>query len=77
MGDVRFKPFPVQGVILPRGGSLPPTACSWEDAERAYAAYRRTYGSGGQSLERLAERGGFGRSEMDVFAPGWSEVPRG
>lgn len=68
--------FPIQGVLL-RHGSLPPTACSWADAERAYAAYRREYPGASQSLERLAERGGFGRSEMDLFAPGWTEVPRG
>lgn len=72
MAGVRDRPFPVQG-----DGWRSPTACSWADAERAYAAYSAKYYGGGepsQTLERLAERGGFSRGEMDDFAPGWSEV---
>jgi len=41
----------------------------WSIAERAYAAYSRRFD--GQSLEQLAERGGFGESELDEWAPGW------
>lgn len=38
-------------------------SCSWALAERAYAIYAERYGTG-QSLERMAERGGFGSLEM-------------
>lgn len=44
----------------------------WVVAERAYADYSRRYGTE-QTLERLAERGGFGCREMDTHAPGWEE----
>lgn len=43
---------------------------SWGTAELAYAEYYRKYG-GDQSLERLAERGGFGEGEMDSLYPDW------
>jgi hypothetical protein len=44
----------------------------WSLAERAYEGYvKRCGGSASQSLQRLAERGGFYASEMDEFAPGW------
>lgn len=36
---------------------------SWEAAEKAYQTYSKYYGRG-QSLERLAERGGFGKREF-------------
>lgn len=39
------------------GGTIP-----WDVAEKAYAAYARRFGDR-QSLERLGERGGFGRAE--------------
>jgi hypothetical protein len=38
-------------------------SCSWALAERAYAVYASRYGTG-QSLERMAERGGFGALEF-------------
>lgn len=44
----------------------------WAVAERAYATYTAQYGDD-QTLERMAERGGFGCFEMDQFAPGWEE----
>jgi len=37
---------------------------------RAHAIYSAIYGNG-QSAERLAERGGFGESELDAFYPEW------
>lgn len=46
----------------------------WSLAEEAYLVYDSRYGGGGQSLERVAERGGFGASEMDLFRPGWRPV---
>ncbi len=42
---------------------IPPTVIPWEAARIAYAAYAKRYGND-QSLERLAERGGFGRDEF-------------
>lgn len=59
MADERerfYKRFPLQGGLT----------ISWEAAERAYAAYVKLYGSS-QSLERLAERGGFGVIEFAVL----------
>ncbi|CAM3463382.1 hypothetical protein COSO111634_16555 [Corallococcus soli] len=47
-----------------------PRSIPWSLAERAYADYSRRYGTS-QSLERLAERGGFGPTELDVHVPGW------
>lgn len=35
----------------------------WATAEKVYAAYAMLYG-GSQSIERIAERGGFGWSEV-------------
>jgi hypothetical protein len=37
---------------------------------RAAAIYHEIYGRG-QSAARLAERGGFGEEELDVFYPEW------
>lgn len=37
--------------------------CSWALAEIAYRRYAEQFGTG-QSLERMAERGGFGALEM-------------
>ncbi len=47
-----------------------PTSIPWPVAEVAYREYARRYGTH-QSLERLAERGGFGIEEMDDLHPGW------
>lgn len=44
-----------------------PTHIPWEMAERAYSVYSARFGTA-QSLEHLAERGGFG---PDVLVPGW------
>ena len=65
MGD---KTFPVS-----RGGyASSKIQIPWKVAERAYAEYSRRFGTY-QSLERLAERGGFSEFEMDVFYPSWRE----
>ena len=61
------KLFPIQsesyrhedGRVKETGRLLIP----WSVAETAYEEYSRRYGKG-QSLERLAERGGFGRDEL-------------
>lgn len=63
-GDVRWSPL--------RPGTRPPGTVPWGVAELAYAAYVARFGRS-QSLERLAERGGFGHGEMDLFAPGWRD----
>ena len=49
-----------------------PTRIPWSIAELAYSVYANRYGTS-QSLERLAERGGFGPGEMDMFLPDWRE----
>lgn len=46
--------FPIQA----RRGTSEPREIPWTDAAIAYSAYHAMYP--GQSLERLAERGGFG-----------------
>ena len=45
----------------------------WEVAEAAYVGYTARYG-GRQSLERIAERGGFGISELDDLLPDWKQA---
>lgn len=42
----------------------------WYIAEKAYAKYVELYGRG-QSLETLAQRGGFYQQELDALTPGW------
>ena len=48
--------FPIQGGLT----------VSWPAAERAYHTYARHFGRA-QSLERLAERGGFGLREFAML----------
>ena len=67
MSDART--FPIQAE---RGAAPHPLRIPWALAERAYSVYVGRYGQG-QTLERLAERGGFAPSEMDEFVPGWRE----
>ena len=62
------RTFPIQmgeSVLADEGGRYfePPTRVPWWLAEIAYAAYSARYGDD-QSLEELAERGGFGRKEL-------------
>lgn len=63
------KTFPIQSH---RGAKPHPLKIPWDLAELAYSVYSAQYGRG-QSLERLAERGGFGPGEMDEFVPDWRE----
>jgi hypothetical protein len=49
-----------------------PTRIPWAIADLAYSVYSARYGRS-QSLEHLAERGGFGANEMDLFLPDWRE----
>lgn len=61
--------FPIQSE---RGAKPHPLKIPWSIAELAYSVYSGRYGRG-QSLEELAERGGFGPGEMDMFVPDWRE----
>ena len=61
--------FPIQ---KQRDAKPHPMLIPWSVAELAYSVYAGRYGTG-QSLERLAERGGFGPGEMDMFLPDWRE----
>ena len=47
-----------------------PLFIPWSIAEKAYKAYSKKYGTG-QTMQRMADRGGFGVEEMDRFHPGW------
>lgn len=67
MSDERM--FPIQSQ---RGAKAHPLSIPWSVAELAYSVYAGLYGRS-QSLERLAERGGFGPGEMDMFLPDWRE----
>lgn len=49
-----------------------PTSIPWEVADLAYSVYSNKYGRD-QSIERMAERGGFGAEEMDELLPDWRE----
>lgn len=71
--DVRrqLPRFPLQ---LMRG-AVGPVAIPWPVAERAWAVYAQLHGTS-QSVERLAERGGFNWGEMDLYLPGWRELAR-
>lgn len=64
------KRFPIQHE---RGAAAHPLSIPWALAEEAYSVYAARFGSS-QSLERLAERGGFAPSEMDELRPGWREA---
>lgn len=62
--------------LLSEKGEPAGRTVSWAQAERAYEGYAKRYpaSASGQDLERIAERGGFGPSEMDDYAPGWREA---
>lgn len=52
------RPFPIQG-----DSEGDPCSIPWWLAEEAYKTYCEWYGNR-QSLERIAQRGGFGRIEL-------------
>ncbi len=58
--------------ISPDGSSPHLIRIPWSVAEKAYSVYAGKHGFS-QSLERIAERGGFGAAEMDKFYPKWRE----
>jgi len=61
------KPFPIN-----TPSSKYKTTIPWWVAKKVYAEYSKRYGTE-QSLERLAQRGGFGEKEMDDLYPEWRE----
>lgn len=61
------KMFPLQPSRDKRPG---PLSIPWSVAEKAYGVYAGLFGRG-KTLERLAERGGFGVCEMDTLYPAW------
>lgn len=61
--------FPIQSE---RGAKPHPLQIPWDVAELAYSVYSGEYGRS-QSLRRLAERGGFGPGEMDMYLPDWRD----
>ncbi len=65
-----MKLFPIQSQ---RGAKPHPTQIPWDIADLAYSVYSARYGRE-QSLEKLAERHGFGPGEMDELLPGWREM---
>lgn len=65
------KMFPIQACRQITTGPHP-LSIPWDVAELAYSKYAALYGRS-QSLERLAERGGFGASEMDELCPDWRD----
>ncbi len=62
--------FPIQSDIFSEKrhpmNRIPEGSVPWKLAECAYEVYSHIYGTD-QSLERLAERGGFGWVELTVF----------
>ena len=64
--------FPIQAGYSTTTAPPHPLRIPWSVAEKAYCAYARLYGTQ-QSLERLAERGGFGGGEMDELYPAWRD----
>lgn len=67
---VSDKMFPIQSNS--RDSRPHPLKIPWPVAELAYSTYARRHGRN-QSLEQLAERGGFCSLEMDDFLPDWRE----
>ena len=65
-----MKAFPIQ--LSSKISNPHPMLIPWDIAELAYSVYVSQYGRR-QSLERLAERGGFSSREMDEFLPDWRE----
>lgn len=60
------KPFPIlKGKLIK---TIP-----WYIAMKAYKSYAEQHGGSGQSLERVAERGGFAESELDMLYPEWRD----
>ena len=66
----RYPEFPLQTNRHVKPG---PVSVPWAVADKAWAGYSARYGRD-QSVERLAQRGGFCWGEMDTYFPGWREA---
>lgn len=66
------KMFPIQNYHRREAQRPHPIEIPWSVAELAYSEYSRRYGRG-QTLQGLADRGGFDAAEMDEFCPDWRE----
>lgn len=66
MSDVRRAPVQGAGWQSREAMRRPPGTISWTEHLEAYEAYAARYGRD-QSAERLAERGGFGWTELVLF----------
>lgn len=64
--------FPLQRELSTSAVKAGPLLIPWVVAEKAYAEYVKQHGTR-QSMERLAQRGGFGWGEMDRLHPDWRE----
>jgi hypothetical protein len=71
--------FPIIAAYDRKKQRAHPMRIPWSVAEKAYSVYSARHGKD-QSLERMAERGGFHLEEMDEYFPGWeaeaSEIGR-
>ena len=64
------RPFPIQGHRAnSRDQDKQPCSIPWWLAEKAYEVYSNQFGTT-QSLQRLADRGGFGRYELTQLLKG-------
>lgn len=75
--DAEQRPYPMfpiqsEGRDYYKKHPQHPTQIPWSVADKAYSVYSARHGRD-QSLNRLAERGGFGAGEMDDFLPGWRD----
>lgn len=69
--DSDIRPFPIQGEWSSKKEDREePCTVPWWLAEIAYEYYSDRFGTD-QSLQRLAERGGFGRAELVAFIRGF------
>lgn len=64
------QPFTAVRISLEQFPMLDGPPIPWALAEVLYAGYSARYGTG-QSLERIAERGGFGWSEIPLW---WGDL---
>lgn len=71
-GKIAPKTFPLMASRGDENTKPGPFRIPWSVAEIAYGAYAAKYGRE-QSLERLAERGGFYWGEMDDLHPEWRD----
>ncbi|NOK05810.1 MULTISPECIES: hypothetical protein [Myxococcus] len=65
--------MPLFPLMAERKAKPGPLRIPWPVAERAWSAYVQRCGTS-QSLECIAERGGFGWVEMDTLLPEWREL---